>query len=391
VFKEFSELRHARNFRRAIFPISTAFFIYTFGWGITSPIFSIYVNNITGSEFLTGLVLSITTMGGVFLSIPVGIVEDKLNMKRVLQVVLLVYTALALLYPVADTLLPLLLASITRGVASSFLWLTSWAYILSYTDKRMKGKETGFFSDMNDLASALAPVLGGFVVVFLGFLLPFYVLALACFAAFTVISLRLKEVPKPAKASFKTQMRTLAHYIHNRRFGKTVFLIVVFYALINVYYSFLSLFLYSEGISISWIGIILTVSMLPAVALEVPMGNLIDRYGIKKTLSVAVVLTTFTAALLPLLRDINHILLDVIAFTASYTMIFIALYSRMSDVMRENKVAMTGAISTFKDLGYTLGPLSAGFLMQWTSIGNMFLIVGGSFAILLPVALSLHD
>jgi PPP family 3-phenylpropionic acid transporter len=186
-------------------------------------------------------------------------------------------------------------------------------------------------------------------------------------------------------------MRTLAHYIHNRRFGKTVFLIVVFYALINVYYSFLSLFLYSEGISISWIGIILTVSMLPAVALEVPMGNLIDRYGIKKTLSVAVVLTTFTAALLPLLRDINHILLDVIAFTASYTMIFIALYSRMSDVMRENKVAMTGAISTFKDLGYTLGPLSAGFLMQWTSIGNMFLIVGGSFAILLPVALSLHD
>jgi MFS family permease len=391
VFKEFSEVRHARNFRRVIFPISTAFFIYTFGWGITSPIFSIYVNNITGSEFLTGLVLSITTMGGVLLSIPIGIAENKLNMKRVLQVVLLVYTALALLYPVTNTLLPLLLVSITRGIASSFLWLTSWAYILSYTDKRVKGKETGFFSDMNDLASALSPFLGGLVVVVLGFLVPFYVLALACFTAFILISLRLKEIPKATKASFRTQMKTLGHYIHNRKFGKTVFLIVVFYALINVYYSFLSLFLYDEGISISWIGIILTVSMLPAVALEVPMGNMVDRYGIKKTLSAAVVLTTFTAVLIPLLIDVNYILVDVTAFTASYTMIFIALYSRMSDVIREDKVAMTGAISTFKDLGYTVGPISAGFLMQWLSIGNTFLIVGGLFAILLPVALSLHD
>lgn len=47
MFKEFSDLRHITNFKRVIFPISIAFFIYTFGWGITSPVFSIYVEKVT--------------------------------------------------------------------------------------------------------------------------------------------------------------------------------------------------------------------------------------------------------------------------------------------------------------------------------------------------------
>jgi hypothetical protein len=50
----------------------------------------------------------------------------------------------------------------------------------------------------------------------------------------------------------------------------------------------------------------------------------------------------------------------VTAFTVSYTMIFIVLYHRMSDVIDRDKVAMNGAIAAFKDLGYTIGPLLAG-------------------------------
>jgi hypothetical protein len=43
------------------------------------------------------------------------------------------------------------------------------------------------------------------------------------------------------------------------------------------------------------------------------------------------------------------------AFTVGCTAIFIALYSRVTDVMQQDKGAMTGAIATFKDPEYTLG------------------------------------
>ena len=350
LFKELGELRHLRNFQRVILPISSAFFIYTFGWGVTSPVFSIYVNNVTGNAFLTGLVLSVTSMAGVFLNIPFGIIEDRMNMKRVLQAALLFYSALALLYPHADSVASLLALSVGRGVASSFLWLTSWAYIFSYTERASKGKETGFFSDMNDLASAFSPIVGGLATI-VSFFLPFYVLSATSFAAFAVITIFLKEVPRPEKASLKLQFAKLSGHMRESRFLKTVFLIVVFYALINVYYSFLSVFLNDEGFSIPLIGVILTVALVPAVSLEVPMGNLVDRRGIRRTLSVAIVLTTVAAVLIPLSRDFYYTAVVVAAFTVSYTMIFIALYSRMSDIMREDKVAMTGAIATFKDLG----------------------------------------
>ena len=390
MFKEFSDLRHIVNFKRVIFPISIAFFVYTFGWGIASPIFSIYVQKVTGNLFLTGVVLSMTTMMGIFLNIPFGVIEDRINLKRVLQAVLLTYCALALLYPVANSFLLLLIVSVARGVASSFLWLTSWAYVFAYTEKREKGKETGFFSDMNDFASALSPIVGGLVSI-LSFFLPFYLLSLTSLIAFAVVSLYLKETPKPEKASLKVQMTTLLRYMRNSRFVKTVFLIVVFYALINVYYSFLSVFLNGEGIPIPLIGVILTVALLPAVALEVPMGNVIDRHGIRKTLAIAASLTVLTGILIPFSSNLYYTLAIVTAFTVSYTMIFIALYSRMSDIMGESKTAMTGAIATFKDLGYTLGPLIAGTLMEFTSIRNTFFVTGASFALLIPVALLLHD
>jgi MFS family permease len=280
--------------------------------------------------------------------------------------------------------------SVARGVASSFLWLTSWAYVFAYTEKRVKGKETGFFSDMNDFASALSPIVGGLVAI-LSFFLPFYLLSLASLAAFVVVSLYMKKTPTPEKASVKVQIATLLRYMRNSRFVKTVFLIVVFYALINVYYSFLSVFLNGEGIPIPLIGVILTVALLPAVAFEVPMGNIIDRYGIRKTLTIAASLTVLTGVLLPFSSNLYYTLAIVTAFTVSYTMIFIALYSRMSDIMGESKTAMTGAIATFKDLGYTLGPLIAGTLMEFISIRNTFFVTGASFPLLIPIALLLHD
>jgi MFS family permease len=390
MFKELSDLRHIRNFNRVILPVSLAFFIYTFGWGVTSPVFSIYVNSVTQNAFLTGLVLSITTMAGIFLNIPFGIIEDRMNMKRVLQVVLLFYSALALLYPQANGFLPLLTLSVARGIASSFLWLTSWAYIFTYTEKSVKGKETGFFSDMNDLASAVSPIIGGALSI-LSFFLPFYVLSLTSLGALVVVSIRLKESPKPQKASFTLQMSKLVGCLRDKRFAKTVILIVVFYALINIYYSFLSVFLNDEGISIPMIGMILTVALLPAVGLEVPMGHLVDKQGIRKTLSVAIMFTALTALMIPLSKSLYYTALVVTAFTVSYTVIFIVLYSRMSDVMNKDRVAMTGAVATFKDLGYTIGPLLAGVMISLVGINNMFLIAGGAFLFLLPVALTLHD
>ena len=379
-----------RNFSRVILPLSSSFFIYTFGWGVTSPIFSIYVNQVTGNAFLTGVVLSITTMAGVFLNIPFGIVEDRLNMKRVLQVVLLFYAALAFLYPQAGNFPSLLLLSVGRGVASSFLWLTSWAYVFSYAERASKGKETGFFSDMNDLASAVSPIIGGLVST-LSFFLPFYVLSATSLASFAVVSLFLKETPKPERASLKLQLNKLSGYMRQSKFLKTVFLIIVFYALINVYYSFLSVFLNAEGISIPFIGVILTVALVPAVALEVPMGHLIDSKGVRRILPVAALLTAVTAVLIPISADFYYALVVVTAFTVCYTMIFIALYSRMSDAILDDKVAMTGAIATFKDLGYTLGPLAAGFLIEYVGMASTFYMVGAAFIAILPVSLLLHD
>ena len=59
--------------------------------------------------------------------------------------------------------------------------------------------------------------------------------------------------------------------------------------------------------------------------------------------------------------------------------------------MTEDKVAMTGVIATFKDLGYTIGPLLAGALISFVGMHYTFLIAGATFIFLLPIAVTLHD
>ena len=122
------------------------------------------------------------------------------------------------------------------------------------------------------------------------------------------------------------------------------------------------------------------------------MGNMIDRYGVRKTLAAATAaLMAAAGVLMPLSNDLYHTLAVVTAFTISYTLICIALHSRMLDIMGESKVAITGAIATFKDLEYTIGPLMAGVLMLFLSLQSISLAMGAALVLLVPVALLLHD
>lgn len=390
MLKEIEGLKQVRNFSGVIFPISVAFFIYTFGWGVVTPMFSIFVNGITKSALLTGMILSITTLFGILLDIPFMVIADRLNMKRILQITLLAYALFALFYPLANNIAYLLIISVGRGVASSFLWLASWAYIFDYANRKERGKETGFFSSMNDLASGIAPVIGGFATL-IAFFFPFYVLASTSILAFLVVSLFVHKSPKVTRVPAAAQFATLLAYIKKPNFVKTLLLIVIFYALINLFYSFISIFLNSEGISIFYIGVILTVALLPAVALEVPIGNLVDKHGVRKVLSFAVVLTAATGLLFTLSDNIFYIGIFILAFTISYTAIFIALYSRMSDLIKKEGLLLLGPIATIKDLGYTIGPLFGGYLIGIIGTGPAFTLAGAGFILLLPIALMLRN
>ncbi len=390
MLKEIIELKRVKSFRRVFLPLSVSFFVYTFGWGLVSPIFSIYVNNITNSAFLTGAVLSMTTFFGIFLNIPFGIIEDRLDMKKVLQAVLGVYFVLALLYPAATSVSALFAISVLRGLASSLLWLTSWTYMFYYAQKKEKGRETALFSGMNDLASALSPLFGGLLSAAF-FLMPFYFLGAASLISLGIVTFFLDSSPKVEKAPLKAQVDALFYYARRKEFLKTVYFVVVFYALINVFYSFIALFLKSEGWSVLQIGLLLTVALLPTAALEIWIGEFIDRHGVRKTLAVASVLAMALGIALPLSGSAIYIVPVIMLFTLAYTTIFIALYARMADITKKEGVVMVGALASIKDLGYTIGPLLAGAVAGAVGLQMAFVVCGIGYAALLPVALTLRD
>ncbi len=146
-----------------------------------------------------------------------------------------------------------------------------------------------------------------------------------------------------------------------------------------------------SGTDYTWLAGKQEEALSTAFVLEVPLGNLIDKYGVRKILSLAAVFAAATGVLFTLSNNIFYVATFILAFTISYTTIFIALYSRMSDLIKKEGITLMGPIASIKDLGYTIGPLVGGWMIGAVSIGPAFMAAGAAFIILMPVALTLHD
>ena len=144
-----------------LYIITTLFWFSTY---IYAPIMPTYVKSLGASYFLVGLILGCYGVGQMLLRVPIGILSDRLNKRKVFicfGMASLVISSLGL-YFFTNPLLILIFRSFS-GVASAF-WVIFTVLYSSYFHENAATKAVGVLTAFCNGGVLIGLLAGGFIV-----------------------------------------------------------------------------------------------------------------------------------------------------------------------------------------------------------------------------------
>ncbi|MBR9678142.1 MAG: MFS transporter [Nanoarchaeota archaeon] len=380
------------KFRRVknVMPFSLAFFVFYLGWGFVSPIYSIKLKEWAGSYSMFGLIIALWGIIRFIIDTPIGVVCDKYNKKKILEIALLLYVLVTFAYTLVTGISTIVPLRIAHAFVGSLLWVSTWAMIREVTPKGVEETNIGFFSSFISIASLIGPVLGGILITFYSWEAVFYLLATNCFIAFLIIHFSRIEGLEKRDGKILDLLKKSLHDF--KSFGKKastlVLVTIIFFSVSSFIGSFIPIFLQENGLSILDIGFIIGIGInVSFVIFPLPVGILADKYGRGKTLVAGLTISILGLLLLTTSSGFTPLFLSVFVIYTGFSFLSPTIDAVVDDMQLPGESGgFAGITETVKDFGMILGPLFGGMLI--TMFGKEFVITGCS-AILFLVALSL--
>ncbi|NJE10697.1 MFS transporter [Thermococcus sp. MAR1] len=314
-----------------------------------SPTLPLYAQSIGLGKGEIGLVAAASTMTGIFINFTSGLLSDLYGRKRLLKMSGFVFLSAPLLYFLAGDALTLALVRVYYGVATAIFVPVSFA-LVSDLYPHSKGTFMGFLSSSTLVGRALAPVIAGSIIYFLGFSVVFILCSLTGLAVF-VLTFRFPETRgEPERFEFT--------------FSGELLLIGLLDAAVYMAYqgieTFLPLFYYLQNKA--WLsGLILTVEIAIMAVVKPYAGYLSDRIGRTKPIAVGMTMVGLAMFMLALSDSLPLVVLGAVVFSVGASISEASTKPLATEVSKLRGTAL-GFLESIKDIGQALGPILIGFL-----------------------------
>ncbi|NJE01500.1 MFS transporter [Thermococcus sp. JdF3] len=353
-------MRGVRTDSKALYPILIAGFFAILGSTMgKSPTLPLYSQSIGLGKGEIGLVAAASTVTGIFINFASGLLSDVYGRKRLLKMSGFVFLSAPLLYFLAGDALTLALVRVYYGVATAIFVPVSFALVSDlYPDR--KGTFMGFLSSSTLVGRALAPVLAGSIIYFLGFSVVFVLCSLTGLVVFA-LTFRFPETGGELKRFEFT-------------FSGELLLIGLLDAAVYMAYqgieTFLPLFYYLQDKA--WLsGLILTVEIAIMAVVKPYAGYLSDRVGRIKPIVAGMTMVGLAMFVFALSDSLSLVVLGAVLFSVGASISEASTKPLATEVSRLRGTAL-GFLESVKDIGQALGPVLIGFLGFRTG----FLFVG---------------
>ncbi len=349
-----------KNFMyKDILIISLVFVFYQFAWSLIGPIFNIWINNISNSLFLSGILFSITSIISIIFDPIFGILSDKISPKKLLTISLIVYIGVFIGYSFTNNVILLTILRILDGFAYACLWVSGWTIIRIKSRGKDSQKKISIWATLQNTVYLFGPIIGGFIaehsINILFLISGLLILPAVIFSRFINIEKKFRK--------FKSM-----------KFKKNIYFLVLFMIYFSgmSFYSFITIYL-KKYFSIQEISIIYAIGFnLPGVLFSLISGIIGDKYGRKTTLIIGAILSSLII-LIPLFQNFFFVLFLNILISTGYTFTSITINAMFNDKLPDRAGSFTGKIEMLKNVSATVGGIVGGLL---TSISfNIFFFV----------------
>ncbi len=343
----------------------------TMAGGVVAPVLPDIVQQLQLDPGLAANLVSLHCLTLALFSPPLGILADRLGRVKVLVVSLICYAASGVAGAFASSFLPLLLTRGLIGAASGGIAAASLGLLGSKYEGEARSLALGYATSTLTITGILFPLLGGWVGSH-HWQYAFYLYALGLPLALLVSTL-LSEDKKPAPATEK-------NYQLSQVLGqpKTLWLLLTLVLVSVAMYAvviYAPLYLKATiGAGAVLNGVVLASRAIGAAVVSA-FGSkwLAQKLGLPKAIAFGCTLMAITLITIPLLHQLNAIILTAIAFGVGFGIVLPNVYSALANLATPNlrsSVLAAGTGAGF--LGQFLSPIILKPMLDYGGLETVF-------------------
>jgi len=350
-----------------------------------NPVLPLFIRSLGVPVSTVGVIAAASTVVGILVSIPAGILSDIIGRKRVILVAAFVFASAPFLYLLVHLPWQLVLVRVYHGLATAIMGPVAMAAVAD-TYQQGRGERMGWYSSATMVGRFMAPFVGGALIFGENyhwvFLADGIIGVLALLAA---IRLPLTSAATgPVRETFRRERgkigRELGVIFRHPGILATSGIEAAQYFAYGALETYLPIYL-NEKLKYTpvEIGLLFTVQIVAATLTKPVMGRVSDRYGRVPMIAAGLALGGVTAAVMIL--SSNYLVIAVLigvfglglATTTASTSALVADLSKTY-----TRGSALGVLSSIMDVGHSAGPMVAGVLIAATSYQMTFGIVGVS-------------
>ena len=370
-----------RTVVRDILSIYVPAFFLNLGMSIVSPILPDYSRSFDVSYGVATIAISIYATGRLFADLPVGALGDRIGRRPVMLAGIAIIMGGALMSGLAQSFLELVIYRLFQGIGSA-MWQTMRQTMLQDILKpEERGRVMGYFQSFTLIGSSAGPTVGGILADTWGIRAPFFAYALGSGVCFVLSYFLISESKKPKSQEKKShEDEGFSLPVVKRLLLNTGFTAACIATLANALQrqgtrGTLIPFYGSDVLKLSntEVGNALSLATFANLFITIPTGYALDKIGRKSILVTSLAFTSIVVFLFTLTGDFTQLAINCVLLGITQGVGGQVPLTMASDcTMNEPHGSSMGLFRVFTDIGFIVGPMMVGFLIDTAGMNIAF-------------------
>jgi MFS family permease len=350
---------------------------------VRMPVLALFAESLGASPERIGVIVSVSTLTGVFLKLPSGALSDIYGRRMLLRVGVIAFGVPPFFYPFISDLNVLTWLRLFHGLATAIFAPSALATVAELYRER-RGAALGTYTACTQSGALLGPFIGGYLAFAYGFSSAFLTAGLfGCAAIVMFYSLHLSPPPprlhdKGLASVWSEMWKGFSIVARNRKVLVTSSTDAAKMIANGALMAFLPLYGISVGLNAGEVGLLFTIQSLTSFISKPIMGRVSDRMGRQPLIMLGLVICAATFVSIPHVSELALLLVLSAGFGFGEAVVSSSSSAFVADSSEFKTLgAGMGMQGTIGDIGHASGPLLAGVLIANMSYAGAFGIIAG--------------
>jgi MFS family permease len=377
-------LRMTNKAASSIYALGILIFFWTLFDSMITYITPLILESHNFSNTWIGIIIASSSVGGAIFDFLLCRFVKRIDYRRTLLAMLAICFSYPIILGTANSVAVFIFAMVIWGIYYDFYAFSTFDYVSRYTKKEEYSKSFGILQMFRSIASIIAPIIAGVILVelfFKGiFIIAYIFLTIALIFYFILIHITKKS--KYENLSNEKKRNIIVEFHLWKKIGRKILsplTITFFLFFIESFFWTLSP-LYAENFSMTLFGgIFLAAYSVPMLTSAWLIKGVTDKYGKKRTALVTLLIGSAIMCSFLFITNPYWAIATVLCSAFFFGLSFPSINSAYSDYISE-EVKVEKEIATLEDasfnMAYIFGPLFAGLLSDIFNIPIAFAILG---------------